>query len=158
MGELNHIDAAGNAVMTDVSNKAVTRRRAVATGAIAMNRETFELILGGATTKGDVLAAARIAGIMAAKKTSQLIPLCHPLMIEQCVVDFIPDAENSVIEATCAVVTTGKTGAEMEALTGVATALLTVYDMCKATDRSMEIRKIVLLEKSGGKSGAYTRE
>lgn len=157
MDKLNHIDAAGNAVMVDVSGKAETKRRAVATGFISMKPETFAAIAGGAMPKGDVLATARIAGIMATKRTPDLIPLCHPLMIEQCTVDFVLHAEESAIEAICTTLVTGKTGVEMEALTGVSVALLTIYDMCKAMDRDMEIRSIALSEKSGGKSGSYVR-
>jgi cyclic pyranopterin phosphate synthase len=154
---LNHIDENGAAVMVDVSGKAVTTREAVAEGFISMSREAFEAITEGTVPKGDVIAAARVAGIMAAKRTPELIPLCHPLIIEKCTLDFVPRAEERRVEAKCTVFVTGKTGAEMEALTGVATALLTVYDMCKAIDKGMEIGGIVLLEKSGGKSGVYTR-
>jgi cyclic pyranopterin phosphate synthase len=157
LDRLNHLDDAGNAVMADVSEKDETKRRAVAAGFIAMKRETFDAIASGAIPKGDVLAVARVAGIMAAKRTPELIPLCHPLMIEKCTVDFIMREEENAIEARCAAFVTGKTGVEMEALTGVSAALLTIYDMCKAIDRGMEIRNIALLEKSGGKSGTYTR-
>jgi cyclic pyranopterin phosphate synthase len=156
--KLSHIDASGNAAMVDVSEKTGTKRRAAAQGFIGMKRETFETILRGAAAKGDVLAVARVAGIMAAKRTPDLIPLCHPLMLEKCTVDFLMHEKECMIEARCTALVTGKTGVEMEALTGVATALLTVYDMCKAIDRSMEIRNIALIEKSGGKSGAYMRK
>jgi cyclic pyranopterin phosphate synthase len=154
---LNHIDENGSALMVDVSEKAGTTRRAVASGFISMRPETFEMIAGGSAPKGDVLAVARVAGIMAAKRTSELIPLCHPLMIEKCTVDFIMHPDDAAIEAQCTALVTGKTGVEMEALTGVSAALLTIYDMCKAADRGMEIGRIVLLEKSGGRSGAYER-
>lgn len=154
---LTHIDVKGNAVMVDVADKAVTKRTAVATGRIAMNAETLNAIREGSVKKGDVLAIARIAGIMAAKQTPGLIPLCHPLMIEKCTVELISHIENNEIEAICTVIVTGKTGVEMEALTGVSVALLTVYDMCKAMDRWMEIKGICLLEKNGGKSGDYHR-
>ncbi|MDR1028026.1 MAG: cyclic pyranopterin monophosphate synthase MoaC [Clostridiales Family XIII bacterium] len=155
---LTHIDAAGNALMVDVSEKPETKRKAVAAGRIVMKPETFERIAGGTAPKGDVLAVARVAGIMAAKRTQELIPLCHPLMTEKCTVDFIPHREISAIEARCTVFVTGKTGVEMEALTGVSIALLTIYDMCKAMDRGMEIGDIALLEKRGGKSGVYIKE
>jgi cyclic pyranopterin phosphate synthase len=158
LGELNHINTEGNAVMVDVSEKDKTKRRAVAAGTIAMKRETFEMIAGGTVPKGDVLAVARVAGIMAVKRTPELIPLCHPLLIEKCTVDFILHEEESAIEARCTALVSGKTGVEMEALTGASAALLTIYDMCKAVDRGMEIRGIALLEKSGGKSGTYARK
>jgi cyclic pyranopterin phosphate synthase len=158
VSELTHIDAEGNAVMVDVADKAVTKRTAVAAGRIAMKAETLDAIKAGAVKKGDVMATARIAGIMAAKQTPGLIPLCHPLMIEKCRLKLIPHTESNEIEAVCTVVVTGKTGVEMEALTGVSVALLTVYDMCKAMDRGMEIRGVCLIEKSGGKSGDYYRD
>ena len=164
--ELTHFDSAGNAVMVDVSAKAVTLRTAVAGGRVSMNAEAMKAVLGGTVKKGDVLAVARIAGIMAAKRCAELIPLCHPLNFDECTVDFsIHNTtentianENNVIEATCLVKLSGKTGAEMEALTGVSVALLTIYDMCKALDRGMVIGNIRLLEKSGGKSGHFVLE
>jgi cyclic pyranopterin phosphate synthase len=153
-----HFDSVGGAVMVDVSGKPVTVRRAVAKGGITMSPGTLAAVLGGNVGKGDVLGVARLAGIMAAKKTSSLVPLCHPLAIDSCTVDFFPDEAGSRIEAVCTVKLSGKTGAEMEALTGVSVALLTIYDMCKALDRAMEIGNIRLWEKSGGKSGQYRRE
>jgi cyclic pyranopterin phosphate synthase len=123
-----------------------------------MNEDALKAILGGTVKKGDVLAVARIGGIMAAKRCAELIPLCHPLNFDECTIDFSIDRENNVIEALCRVKLSGKTGAEMEALTGVSVALLTVYDMCKALDRSMVIGNIRLCEKTGGKSGRFKRE
>lgn len=156
--ELSHFDERGNAVMLDVSPKADTARTAVARGRIRMRPATLAIIRGGKAEKGDVLGVARVAGIMAAKKTWELIPMCHPLILTNCVLDFILHEERSEIEAVCTVRTTGKTGVEMEALTGVSAALLTVYDMCKAVDRGMALHDIGLWEKSGGKSGDYRRE
>lgn len=156
--KLNHFDEAGNAVMVDVSDKEDTLRLATARGRIRVNREVFEAVKQGTAVKGDVLGVARVAAIMAAKRTSDLIPMCHPLMLTKVAVDFFPDEEHLEIEAVCTVGLTGKTGVEMEALTGVSTALLTIYDMCKAMDRGMIIREICLVEKSGGKSGHYKRE
>lgn len=144
--------------MADVSGKTVTLRTAIAKGDITLSPGTLAAVLRGNVGKGDVLGAARIAGIMAAKKTSSLIPLCHLLVFDSCRVDFSPDEAGSRIEAVCTVKLSGKTGAEMEALTGVAVALLTIYDMCKALDRAMTIGNIRLLEKSGGKSGHFKRE
>jgi len=156
MEELTHFDGAGNAVMVDVGGKAVTKRFALAGGKIIMKEGTLNLIREGRAKKGDVLAVARIAGIMACKKTAHLIPLCHQLNFDKCSVDFnMPDKTS--VEALCSVELAGKTGAEMEALTGVSVALLTIYDMCKAADRSMVISDIRLLEKSGGKSGRFVR-
>ena len=153
----NHFDAAGNAVMVDISTKMVSTRTAVAKGIITMSGETLKAIQKGNAKKGDVLGVARLGGIMAAKKTSELIPLCHPLNFDTCSVDFSINEAKSQVEASCAVKLSGKTGAEMEALTGVSMALLTIYDMCKALDRSMTISNIRLQEKSGGKSGHYKR-
>lgn len=154
---LTHFDSSGNAVMVDVSAKDTTRRIAVAKGVITMNEQAFLVIRSGTAAKGDVLGAARIAGIMAAKKTADLIPLCHPLMLDACTVDFTLLENSLQIEAACTVRISGKTGVEMEAMTGVSVALLTIYDMCKAIDRTMEISGIGLWEKSGGKSGHFTR-
>lgn len=156
--QLNHIDTHGNAIMVDVGAKDITQRIAVAGGRIAMLPATYELIEQGRAKKGDVLGVAQIAGIMATKKTSELIPLCHPLMLDKSSVEFVLHPESFEIEAICTVKTSGKTGVEMEALTGVSTALLTIYDMCKAVDRAMEIRSIALYEKDGGKSGHFIRE
>lgn len=154
---LTHFDAAGNAVMVDVSEKPVTARQAVARGIITMNAEAFAAVERGTVKKGDVLGVARIAGIMATKRTSELIPLCHPLPLTKVSVDFTLLPERQAVEAVCTVKITGVTGVEMEALTGVSTALLTIYDMCKAVDKGMELGEIGLVEKTGGKSGHYVR-
>ena len=198
MSELSHFDKAGNAVMVDVSNKLVTTRQAIATGKIYVCQEIFERIQKQEIAKGDVLGVARLAGIMATKRTSELIPLCHPLPLTKCEVDFalcrnaaVFNADNGqgstsaatfnvdngqgstsknekstatqkkysfYIEATCLVKTDGKTGVEMEALTGVQIALLTIYDMCKAIDKGMLITDVHLVSKSGGKSGDFRWE
>lgn len=157
-GQLNHFDETGNAVMVDVSAKGETVRAAVAGGRIRMKPETLALIRSGSAKKGDVLGVARIAGIMATKRTSELIPLCHPLMLDNSAVEFRIDEAGHAVEAVCTVKTTGKTGVEMEALTGAAVALLTIYDMCKAVDRGMVMDSVCLWEKSGGKSGVFHRE
>jgi len=141
--------------MVDVGGKPVTHRVAVATGRIAMQPATFDLVAGGTAKKGDVLGVARIAAIQAAKRTSELIPLCHPLAITKIGVDFTLDAAAHAVECRAEVHTTGQTGVEMEALTAVQIGLLTIYDMCKAVDRGMEIGGVRLLEKRGGKSGAW---
>jgi cyclic pyranopterin monophosphate synthase len=154
MKELTHFDGSGNAIMVDVSDKEITKRTAIAKGTIRVSREVYKAIMEGTSKKGDVLGVARIAGIMGAKKTSDLIPMCHILNLEKCSVDFELKEEALEIEATCLVRTTGKTGVEMEALTGVNIALLTIYDMCKAIDKSMVITEVYLSEKTGGKSGA----
>ncbi|EZP56928.1 MULTISPECIES: cyclic pyranopterin monophosphate synthase MoaC [Sphingomonas] len=153
MTRLTHIDAEGAAHMVDVGGKAVTSRRAVATGHIAVAAEALAAIRDGAAKKGDVLAVARIAGIMAAKRTAELIPLCHPLPLTRVTLDLTIDAGG--ITATALTATDGKTGVEMEALTAVSVALLTVYDMAKAIDRAMVISGIRLLEKAGGASGDW---
>ncbi|OYW22960.1 MULTISPECIES: cyclic pyranopterin monophosphate synthase MoaC [unclassified Sphingomonas] len=153
MSELTHLDAQGAAHMVDVGAKADTARQAVATGRITMTAEAAAAIRDGAAKKGDVLAVARIAGIMAAKRTSDLIPLCHSLPLTRVAVDLLPDESGVTVTATCA--TTGKTGVEMEAMTAVSVTLLTIYDMAKAIDRGMEIGPIRLIEKSGGKSGDW---
>jgi cyclic pyranopterin monophosphate synthase len=158
MSRLTHLDAAGNAHMVDVSEKDVTSRSATAKARVLMEPETLALILEGKAKKGDVLATARIAGIMAAKKTHELIPLCHPLMISKVTVDFEADAPSSRIDVTATVKVEGKTGVEMEALTACSVACLTLYDMCKAVDRAMRITDLRLVEKSGGKSGSFTAE
>jgi len=152
---LTHFDAGGKAAMVDVTEKEATKRTAVATGSIHTNPEVFEAIQKGSVEKGDVLGIARVAGIMAAKRTSELIPLCHPLMLTKASVDFVLHAESCTIEARCTAKLSGKTGVEMEALTGVSIALLTIYDMCKALDKGMVIKDIHLEEKTGGKSGQY---
>ena len=156
MNELSHLDEKGRARMVDVSTKEVTRRRAVAMGTVRMQASTLARILEGDLPKGDVLSVARTAGIMAAKRTADLIPLCHPLALNSIDVELRLDAENHavIIEATAKV--TGRTGVEMEALTAVSVAALTIYDMCKAADREMRIGDIHLTHKSGGKSGTYS--
>jgi cyclic pyranopterin phosphate synthase len=161
--KFTHFDSSGSAVMVDISAKEITSRTAVAKGRIAVNRETIEAIRSGTAKKGDVLGIARIAGITGAKRTPELIPLCHRLGFDTCTVGFeLPDAADSDglfrIEASCTVKLLGKTGAEMEALIGVSTALLTIYDMCKALDRAMVISDIRLEKKSGGRSGRYKRK
>jgi cyclic pyranopterin phosphate synthase len=151
----NHFDAEGNAVMVDVSDKADTVRTAVAKGKITVNGQVMKAVIEKSVKKGDVLGVARVAGIMAVKKTWELIPMCHPLMIQKCSVDFEIDEEKLTITAICTVKTQGKTGVEMEALTGVQITLLTIYDMCKAMDKSMVMSEIHLEEKTGGKSGNF---
>ena len=150
-----HIDEGGNAIMVDVSQKDVTHRTATARGVISMRPDCLAMVQEGRAKKGDVLAVAQVAGIMAAKQTAALIPLCHVLALDNASVAFTLHPERSEIEAVCTVRCTGRTGVEMEALTGVSVALLTVYDMCKAVDRAMCIREIHLLEKQGGKSGHF---
>ena len=150
-----HLDAEGRARMVDVGDKAVTRRRAVARARVAMQAVTAEALAAGTVAKGDVLAVARVAGIQAAKRTSELIPLCHPLMLSSVQVDLVPGPSWLDIEATAE--TVDRTGVEMEALTACAVAALTVYDMCKASDRSMQVESLGLLEKSGGRSGDWRR-
>ena len=152
---LTHFDTHGQAHMVDVSAKPATHRTAIAQGRIVMNPATLAIILAGNAKKGDVLGIARIAGIMAAKKTSELIPLCHPLALTRVAVDFTPDAASSSIHCNATVETIGPTGVEMEALTAVQIALLTIYDMCKAVDRAMVISDVKVLEKHGGKSGSF---
>ena len=158
MGKLNHFDEAGNAIMVDVTEKEVTERIAIASGEICMNKETYFVIKEGRAKKGDVLSVARVAGIMATKKTSDIIPMCHPLMLTKASIDFEFEEEPYKIRAICTTKLAGRTGVEMEALTGVTTALLTIYDMCKAMDRGMRMEHIHLLEKMGGKSGHYRAE
>ncbi|MDR0399720.1 MAG: cyclic pyranopterin monophosphate synthase MoaC [Treponema sp.] len=154
---LTHVDQQGKAVMVDVSAKDTTRRTALAGGSIVMTEETLRVVEAGGAEKGDVLGTARLAGIMAAKRTGELIPLCHSLGLESCAVDFEIRRDPPRIDALCRVKASAKTGAEMEALTGVSAALLTIYDMCKARDRAMVMENIRVLEKSGGKSGPYVR-
>ena len=156
--KLTHFDSKGNAVMVDVSEKEITSRTAIAKGKIYVNKEIIEAVLNDKVEKGDVLGVARIAGIMACKKTSDLIPMCHPLMINRCTIDFEVSEEKNYIEATCTAKIDGKTGVEMEALTGVNIALLTIYDMCKAIDKTMEISEIHLVKKTGGKSGEFIND
>ena len=158
MTGFTHFDENGNAIMVDVTDKAVTERTAVASGCIRVNEQVYEAIVSKSAKKGDVLGTARIAGIMAAKRTWELIPLCHPLQLTKVAVDFKLEEESRTIRAYCTTKLAGKTGVEMEALTGVNVALLTIYDMCKAMDRGMEIGEIHLEEKMGGKSGHFVRE
>ena len=155
MAELTHFDASGNAHMVDVSGKETTARTAVAEGAVVMQPQTLALVTQGRAKKGDVLAVARLAGIMGAKQTSGLIPLCHPLPLTSVALDLVADAELPGVRITATVRTTGQTGVEMEALTAVSTAALTVYDMLKAAEKSMTISDIRLVMKEGGKSGRY---
>jgi cyclic pyranopterin phosphate synthase len=155
MSSLTHFDAQGQAHMVDVGAKDATRRIAVATGRIEMKPETFALVASGTAKKGDVLGVARIAGIMAAKKTHELIPLCHPIALTRVALEFELREADSAVECTATAETVGQTGVEMEALTAVQVALLTIYDMCKAVDRGMTIDGVRLLEKHGGKSGDY---
>lgn len=157
-GKLSHITPSGEAHMVDVSEKAVTTRVAVAEGRVRMKAETLRLALSGDAKKGDVLGTARIAGIMAAKKTHDLIPLCHPLLISKVAVDLMPDEALPGVRVRAAVKVGGQTGVEMEALTAVSVACLTVYDMLKAVDRFMTIEAIGLVEKTGGKSGDWRRD
>jgi cyclic pyranopterin phosphate synthase len=156
--KLNHFDDAGNAIMVDVSEKEITSRTAVAKGKIIVNHAVMHAIVNKEVKKGDVLGVARVAGIMAVKRTWELIPMCHPLMIQKCSIDFEVNEERNIITAICTVKVEGKTGVEMEALTGVQITLLTIYDMCKAIDKSMEMTEIHLVQKTGGKSGTYINE
>jgi cyclic pyranopterin phosphate synthase len=155
---LTHLDDRGRVKMVDVGDKPITRREAVARGAIAMRPETLDAIIGGALKKGEALAAARIAGIMAAKRTDELIPLCHQIPLEVVEVDFRPDRANSRLEIQARAVTESRTGVEMEALTAVSAAALAIYDMAKAIDRAMTIDSIRLVRKSGGRSGDFIRD
>jgi cyclic pyranopterin phosphate synthase len=158
MGRLTHIDEAGRARMVDVSDKPATAREAVAAGLVRMKPETLALALGGQAKKGDVRAVAEIAGVMAAKRTSDLIPLCHPLSLSKVAVEVTADADGAGLVVTARVRTTGPTGVEMEALTAVSVACLTIYDMLKAADKAMTIDAVRLVEKTGGASGDFRRE
>jgi cyclic pyranopterin phosphate synthase len=158
MSDFTHIDTQGHVRMVDVTEKKPTLRIAVAQGIVSMNSDTFEKIMSRTTAKGNVLETARIAGIMAAKKTSGLIPMCHPLNISHISIDFFPDKTKSIIRIESKVRIMDQTGVEMEALTAVSIAGLTIYDMCKSYDREMIISDIYLLEKSGGKSGVFIRK
>ena len=158
MANFTHFNQDGEAIMVDVSQKDITMRIAIAEGSIKVNQEVFRSIKKQTNKKGDVLAVARIAGIMAAKKTSDMIPLCHPLFITKVTIDFELDEDNYMIKAIATTKVNGKTGVEMEALHAVSVTLLTIYDMCKAIDKSMEISDIRLLHKEGGKSGVYKNE
>ena len=155
MAELTHFDAKGKSRMVDVSDKEVTERVAVAAGSVVMAPDTMKLITEGGVKKGDVLSVARLAGIMGAKKTPDLIPLCHPLALDSVEVDLVCDPERNAVDITATCKVKGRTGVEMETLTATAVAALTVYDMCKAVDRGMRITEIRLVHKSGGKSGTY---
>lgn len=157
MSNLTHFDKSGNAHMVDVGEKQATSRVAIAEGFISVSEQTFETIMSGTAKKGDVLGVARIAGIMAAKRTSDIIPLCHPISLTKCNIEFNPDKEKSKIYCICETACTGQTGVEMEALHAVSAALLTIYDMCKAIDRGMIIENIQLVKKSGGASGTWIR-
>ena len=155
MSKLSHLDSQGQAHMVDVADKAVTSRTAIAEGSVVMAPATLDIVRKGDAKKGDVLGTARLAGIMAAKRTHELIPLCHPLLLTRISVDCVIDATLPGVRVTAEVRLSGQTGVEMEALTAVSVACLTVYDMVKAVDRSMQIEGIRLLHKSGGKSGTY---
>lgn len=155
---LNHFDTHGNAVMVDVGQKPITAREACAEGNIRMNAEAFAAVRNGTVKKGDVLGVARVAGILAVKRTAELIPLCHVVPLTHCSVEFMLSEDSPEVIARCTVRCDGKTGVEMEALQGVSTALLTIYDMCKAVDRAMEIGGIHLMRKSGGTGGEYVRQ
>ena len=155
MAELTHFDAKGKSRMVDVSDKDETERVAVAAGSVVMAPDTMKLITEGGVKKGDVLSVARLAGIMGAKKTPELIPLCHPLALNSVEVDLVCDPGRNAVDITATCKVTGRTGVEMEALTAAAVAALTIYDMCKAVDRGMRITEIRLIHKSGGKSGTY---
>ncbi len=157
-GRLTHFDTAGNAAMVDVSEKPVTGRTATAKGRVAMQPETLALLQSGKAKKGDVLGVARLAGIMAAKRTAELIPLCHPLPITAISVDLHSDPTGPAVEIEATVRTTAQTGVEMEALTAVSVAALTVYDMCKSADRGMRIEAVRVVHKAGGKSGEFRQE
>jgi cyclic pyranopterin phosphate synthase len=158
MSELTHFNAAGEAHMVDVGDKAISARRAVAEGHILMQPATLQRVLDGSHRKGDVLGVARVAGIMAAKKTAELIPLCHPLALTRIDIELESGSEPPAVHCRATVETRGQTGVEMEALTAVQVTLLTVYDMCKAIDRGMTIERVRLVEKAGGKSGHWQRE
>lgn len=158
MKKLTHLDSKGRPKMVDVGSKPLTERTAVARGSVYMKKETFKLIKTGKLSKGDVLNVAKLAGIMAAKKTSEIIPLCHPLNVTSVDIDFKFDEKKSRIDIESRVKITGQTGVEMEALTAVAAAALTIYDMCKAVDKEMTISEIMLMEKRGGKSGIFKRQ
>lgn len=157
MSEFTHFNSEGDAHMVDVGEKAITKRIAVAEGRITMQAETLSLILRGEAKKGDVLGVARIAGIMGAKKTADLVPLCHPLMLSKVSIDLTPLEQEHAVHCSATVQTSGQTGVEMEALTAVQVTLLTIYDMCKAVDKGMTMEGIRLLEKAGGKSGHWKR-
>ncbi len=153
--DFTHFDGKGNARMVDVSEKEITHRAAIAEGTIVVSREVMDAVIGKQVKKGDVLTVSQVAGIMGMKKTSELIPMCHPLPLNNAAVMFEVSEEECEVKAICKAVTDGRTGVEMEALTGVSTALLTFYDMCKSIDKRMTIKDIHLVEKNGGKSGHF---
>lgn len=155
MSDFTHFDEKGNAWMVDVSEKDITKRTATAQGSVSVSREVMDAVIGKTIKKGDVLTVAQVAGVMGTKRTSDLIPMCHPLSLGNAKVTFDIDEESCTITAVCTVVCEGRTGVEMEALTGVSVALLTIYDMCKSIDKRMVISDIHLVEKSGGKSGDF---
>jgi cyclic pyranopterin phosphate synthase len=157
-GGLTHFDAAGNAAMVDITGKDVTDRAATARARVCMRAETLRVVMEGTAKKGDVLGVARLAGIMAAKRTADLIPLCHPLPLSAVTVELTPDPAADAVEIAATVRTTGRTGVEMEALTAASVAALTVYDMCKAIDRGMRIEALRVVHKQGGKSGTFTQD
>jgi cyclic pyranopterin phosphate synthase len=157
MSDLTHLDDQGRVRMVDVTEKVPTQRTAVAQAVVHMNKETFQRIVGGTVSKGNVMETARIAGVMAAKKTADLIPMCHPLNLTHVQVDFLPDAAGQSLRLEATVRIVDQTGVEMEALTAVSVAALTLYDMCKAIDKAMTITDICLLRKTGGKSGTFNR-
>ncbi len=157
MSKLTHFDDDGNPKMVDVSSKEITIRNAEASGFVYMEEKTLKTIINKKISKGDVFQIARLAGIMASKQTSSIIPLCHPLIIDKVAVDILPDKDNSRVEISSSVTCRGSTGVEMEALTAVSASALTIYDMCKSIDRSMTIKDIKLIKKSGGKSGDWIR-
>ena len=155
MNDFTHFDEKGNAWMVDVSEKDITKRTATAQGVISVSREVIDAVIGKTIKKGDVLTVAQVAGIMGTKRTAELIPMCHPLSLNNAAVTFDIDEEACTITAVCTAVCEGRTGVEMEALTGVSVALLTIYDMCKSVDKRMVISDIHLVEKSGGRSGEF---
>lgn len=156
--ELTHFDEKGAAIMVNVGEKPITARTAIAVGSIYVNSDAFAAIKIGSNKKGDILGTSRIAGIMAAKNTANVIPLCHTIALSKCSIDFEIIEQTKSVKATCTAATNGQTGVEMEALTGVSVALLTIYDMCKAVDQSMTISEICLLHKEGGRRGTFTRK
>lgn len=158
MGKISHLDDKGNAIMVDVSQKTKTEREAVAEGTVKMSKETLKIVLNEGVKKGDVFGVARVAGIMATKKTPELIPLCHPIFLNSVKIDFSINEKSGEIKVVCTVKAKDVTGVEMEAMTGVSVAALAIYDMCKGIDKSIEIKEIKLLKKSGGKSGTFIRE
>ena len=158
MADFSHIDADGNAIMVDITEKGITERTATAKGSVLMQPETMAMIINGGVKKGDVLSVAQLAGIMGAKKTPDIIPLCHPIKLTSVTVDFVCDPKRNAVDISATCKLCGQTGVEMEALTAVSIAALTVYDMCKAVDRGMRLTDIRLVQKAGGKSGTFESE